>query len=75
MCSAIQYYAVYTQQYLPYLQKGKQMYANLQRHPKFGIGAHRTQKFWKALGKALVNANYLKERQLGKGSFGSIVGK
>lgn len=53
--------------------KSKKMFARFLQHPQFGMGSNHTQKWWKALGKSLLNAGYLKEKQMKKGSFGSLV--
>nr|XP_039259998.1 Werner syndrome ATP-dependent helicase-like [Styela clava] len=53
--------------------KSKKMFDRFLRHAQFGMGSNHTQKWWKALGKALLNAGYLKEKQMKKGSFGSLV--
>ena len=58
-----------------FLQKSKKMFDRFLRHSQFGMGSNHTQKWWKALGKAMLNAGYLKEKQMRKGSFGSSVGR
>ena len=44
-------------------------------HPRFGCGSHHNQKWWRALGKALLSEGYLREKQMGRGSFGASVGE
>uniref|UniRef100_H2ZHZ6 DNA 3'-5' helicase n=1 Tax=Ciona savignyi TaxID=51511 RepID=H2ZHZ6_CIOSA len=53
--------------------KGKKMFDRFTHHPKFGSGSNHTQKWWRALGKALLTESYLKEKQMKKGSFGATV--
>ena len=43
-------------------------------NPKHGSGKHRSEAYWKALGKALLNSKYLKEKQVAGSKFGGIVG-
>jgi len=42
-------------------------------NPKHGSGKHRSEAYWKALGKALLNSKYLKEKQVAGSKFGGIV--
>jgi len=51
------------------------MFDRFINHPSFGCGSKHPQKWWRALGKALLSENYLKEKQMAKGSFGASVGK
>nr|CAB3267766.1 Werner syndrome ATP-dependent helicase homolog [Phallusia mammillata] len=53
--------------------KGKKMFDRFVQHPSFGSGSQHSQKWWRALGKALLSESYLKERQMRKGSFGASV--
>ncbi|XP_076814654.1 bifunctional 3'-5' exonuclease/ATP-dependent helicase WRN-like isoform X2 [Clavelina lepadiformis] len=53
--------------------KGKKMFDRFVSHSSFGKGSNHTQKWWKALGKALLLEKYLKEKQMQKGSFGASV--
>ena len=57
-----------------FVQKTKKI-ERFARHPRYGCGKHQPQKYWKALGKALLNSGFLKERQMSKGSFGSVIGE
>ena len=50
------------------------MFDRFVAHPQFGCGSKHSQKWWRALGKALLSENYLKEKQMGKGTFGASVG-
>ncbi|XP_078494279.1 bifunctional 3'-5' exonuclease/ATP-dependent helicase WRN isoform X1 [Ciona intestinalis] len=53
--------------------KGKKMFDRFTQHPKFGSGGNHSQKWWRALGKSLLNEQYLKEKQMKRGSFGATV--